>query len=90
MDSLEYQAIIELGNFTILIKEFVGHGSYGQVYSGVCCKNDLRVIAKFNKYEETNNHEGQIIRALNRKIFLNFPELYMQGIYRSKPVLIME
>ena len=81
---------MELGNFKIIIKEFVGHGSYGQVYSGMCLNNDLRVISKFNRDAETNNHEGLIIRALNENKFLSFPELYVQGLYQGKPVLIME
>jgi len=59
---------MNLGNFKIKINKFIGNGSYGQVYSGVCLNNDLRVICKTNRDEETNNLEGKILRALNVKL----------------------
>ena len=50
----------------------------------------MKLIAKVNRDEATNELEAGIIQALNKKQYKNFPKLYIKCVYDESHVIIME
>ena len=64
-----------------IIKKQLTSGSFGKVYEGFDKLNGGRdIICKINDEKEMNRTEGEILKALNKKGFKNFPQLLAIGI----------
>ena len=66
-------------------------GSFGKVYEGFDKLNGNKpIICKINDEKEMNRMEGDILKALNKKGFKNFPQILAVGVQAQKPYQIME
>ena len=69
-----------------IIKSKLTSGSFGKVYEGFDNLNGNKpIICKINDEKEMNKMEGQILNALNKKGFLNFPQILAVGVQAKQP-----
>ena len=66
----------------------LSNGMFGEVYYGSQKSTGQAICLKYNSKEFINNMESEVLGALHKKGFANFPGILAKGKIDNKPFLV--